>query len=215
MDGSRGTRSTRCSPVSFSRADRAKLGSIGKNSLHSKSFEISNYAPTDNFITSAEYPSYVPDQTSSRRYNQFQRTCSGIKEESFDFSLSDIPVSEARMSINSDSTTPLLNFSNLNSQYNESLHSYSPPNFSSSGQSDENLGDSANSVYHENTNFHLRVNNESIGRVSPGRTSNYECYRSPDILPRTLSNESINYCGHTNTSTLPKHENQCPVQNMP
>lgn len=170
---------------------RRKLGVIGRSSTLSQSFEISSY-PKENIVTCAEYPNPFPKRYYSKRYRQGPGACGDIREDSVDFYKSEHLIAENPVSFASDST-PLLRLSSLSSQYNVSAYSHSPPLYSSSAPSDDNMGDSTNSLNHLNLNVYLNGDKRSISRLSPGDAGGAcECHRSPGMLSKTNSSDSIN-----------------------
>ena len=179
----------------MSEQSRRKLGAIGRSTTHSQSFDISPF-PREDVITCAEYPNPFPNRFNSRRYHGAPSSTGGkdgvnelFKQE---YTIPEIPVSGG-----SDST-PLLRLSSLSSQYHINTFGESPPLDSHSvSAAEDSYISSPVSLHHQQTlkvHNHLNSDNRSIGRLSPGDTSTTcECHRSPMVLSRVNSNESLNF----------------------
>lgn len=197
-----------CSPIGEQR--RAKLGAIGRSSTLSQSFEISSY-PRENIVTCAEYPNPFPKRYYSRRYRQGPGACGG-KDGINDFYKSEYTIPENPVSCATDST-PLLRLSSLSSQYNVGAYSQSSPLCSSSAPSEENMGGSTNSLHLQTLHVHLNNDSRSIDRLSPGGVGSHcECQRSPGVLSKANSNESLNLFDPSELSIESRTVNKCTIK---
>ena len=193
--------------LDMSEQGRRKLGVIGRSSTLSQSFEISSY-PRENVVTCAEYPNPFPKRYYSRRYRQGPGSC----KETNDFYKSEYTIPENQVSGASDST-PLLRLSSLSSQYNVGAYSQSSPLCSSSAPSEENLGGSTNSLHQQTLQVHHNSETRSVDRLSPcDPNATCECQRSPGVLSKANSNESINIFDPTELSIESRTLSKCTIK---
>lgn len=170
---------------------RRKLGAIGRSSTLSQSLEINSY-PRENIVTCAEYPNSFPKRYNSGRYRFRPHSFEYVKESDQDFHKSQCTIREHQVSNESDST-PLLRLSSLSSQYNLCPISQSPTLLSLCARS-EDLNCSPTNFLHHNSSFHIYCGARNIDAGILGDTNSIcECRRSPGVLSKSNSIESINF----------------------
>lgn len=198
-------------PSAMGDQSRRKLGAIGRSSTLSQSFEISSY-PRENIVTCAEYPNPFPKRYYSRRYRQGPGACGGEKGGNNDFYKSEYTIPENPISGASDST-PLLRLSSLSSQYNVGAFSQSPPLCSSSAPSEENIRGSTNSLHIQGLHLHHSNDSRNMDQLSPGDpNATCECQRSPGVLSKANSIESLNIFDPAELSIETRTLSKCTIR---